>query len=102
MGTLKFPIKFIALSLTLLSLARAGADQRPRTHAVMIKNFAFAPDHLTVSVGDTVVWKNEDSARTRLRLTVNSIPGSSIWASRGVSWPGKRAVIPKSVHIALT
>jgi plastocyanin len=62
MGTLKSSIKIIALSMTLLSLAPAGADQRPQTHTVMIKNFAFVPDHLTVSIGDTVVWKNEDSA----------------------------------------
>src|SRR5215470_14425713 len=62
MGTLKFSIKSIALSMTLLSLVLAGADQRPQTHTVMIKNFAFVPNNLTVSIGDTVVWKNEDSA----------------------------------------
>ena len=63
MNTLKFSIKIIAIAMTLLSLAPAGADQRPaKTHTVIIKNFAFVPDHLTVSIGDTVVWKNEDSA----------------------------------------
>ena len=63
MGTLKFSIKIIAIAMTLLSLAPANADQRlAKTHTVIIKNFAFVPDHLTVSIGDTVVWKNEDSA----------------------------------------
>lgn len=29
---------------------------------VEIKNFAFSPSELTVSVGDTVLWTNKDSA----------------------------------------
>ena len=32
----------------------------PRAHAVTIKNFAIQPATLTVAVGDTVVWTNED------------------------------------------
>ena len=32
-------------------------------HAVQIKGFAFAPRTITVKVGDTVTWTNEDSAR---------------------------------------
>lgn len=32
----------------------------PRTHVVSIKGFRFVPDMLTVNVGDTIVWKNED------------------------------------------
>ncbi|MBI2406524.1 MAG: cupredoxin domain-containing protein [Candidatus Harrisonbacteria bacterium] len=30
-------------------------------HIVRIKNFAFAPQTTTVGVGETVVWKNEES-----------------------------------------
>ena len=45
-----------------LDLFSAGlADKPANTYTVIIKNFVFAPDHLTASVGDTVVWKNEDS-----------------------------------------
>ena len=62
MGTLKRSVKIITLVTILLTLVAAAADQRTsQTHTVIIKNFAFAPDHLTVSVGDTIVWKNEDS-----------------------------------------
>ena len=33
----------------------------PSPFAVTIKNFAFSPSELTIPVGATVVWKNEDS-----------------------------------------
>lgn len=33
------------------------------THTVTIKNFSFSPAQLTIAVGDTVTWVNEDSPR---------------------------------------
>lgn len=38
------------------------ADSKPtgKTHTILIKGLQFAPDRLEVSVGDTVVWRNED------------------------------------------
>jgi plastocyanin len=51
----------VIVALTLLSARTAQAGDGPaQTHIVLIKGFAFVPDHLTVSAGDTVVWKNED------------------------------------------
>jgi plastocyanin len=41
-------------------LASACAAPRPTTHAVAIQGFRFAPDTVTVSAGDTVVWTNHD------------------------------------------
>lgn len=35
---------------------------RAATHNVSIRGFAFVPDALTVAVGDTVVFTNEDGA----------------------------------------
>ena len=32
------------------------------THLVTIRNFAFSPATINVAVGDTVTWRNEDSA----------------------------------------
>jgi plastocyanin len=32
----------------------------PRTHALAIKGFAYLPAKITVSLGDTIVWTNED------------------------------------------
>lgn len=34
---------------------------RGATHEVQIANYAFAPEDLTITVGDTVTWTNEDS-----------------------------------------
>jgi plastocyanin len=62
MGTLKRSVKIITLVTILLTLITAAANQKPsQAHTVIIKNFAFVPDHLAVAVGDTIVWKNEDS-----------------------------------------
>lgn len=41
--------------------------------AVSIRNFAFVPDQLTVTAGDTVVWTNDDS----INHTVTADDGSS-------------------------
>ena len=54
----------IVLVLALFATVSAQTRNRPAqthtAHTVLIKDFAFVPDHVTVSVGDTVVWKNED------------------------------------------
>ena len=54
----------IVLALALLAAASAQVRNKPAqthtAHTVLIKDFAFVPDHVTVSAGDTVVWKNED------------------------------------------
>ena len=54
---------FVVVGLALIAAAQTGTRKQPAPiHTIIIKDFAFVPDHLTVSVGDTVVWKNEDSA----------------------------------------
>lgn len=40
----------------------ARAASHAMTHEVTIEGFAFAPDDLTVGVGDTVVFTNRDGA----------------------------------------
>ena len=49
----------LALVLSLATMTQA-ADKTHQTHTVLIKNFKFVPDHLTVAAGDTVVWTNDD------------------------------------------
>ncbi len=42
-------------------LAAAGCGDPPaRVHSVAIRGFQYAPASLTVAVGDTVEWTNED------------------------------------------
>jgi plastocyanin len=52
-----------AVSLLLSNPGRveAGSDA-PKVVTVEIRNFAFQPATVTVHPGDTVEWKNEDSA----------------------------------------
>jgi len=46
----------------------------PKKTEVAIKSFAFSPEKITITAGDTVVWTNMDSAPH----TVTSEPGSSV------------------------
>jgi amicyanin len=48
-----------ALALALLSCV-GGVDHALADEAVAIRQFAFTPQDLTIHVGDTVVWTNED------------------------------------------
>ena len=62
--------KFILLLGLLTVLTSCGASapsplpaaQETSATSVTIQNFAFSPESLTVKVGDTVEWVNEDSA----------------------------------------
>lgn len=53
-----------AVTATLVAVgARAtdgGPPRAPRVHHVAIRAMAFVPSTITVDVGDTVVWTNED------------------------------------------
>lgn len=53
----------VAISSLLFNAGRvqAGSDP-PRVVTVEIRNFAFDPATVTVHPGDTVEWKNDDSA----------------------------------------
>ena len=49
-----------ALGLAALCAATLPAAAAPRPQAVQIHNFAFAPATLSVPVGTTVTWVNDD------------------------------------------
>ncbi|HEU5088516.1 MAG TPA: cupredoxin family copper-binding protein [Roseiflexaceae bacterium] len=52
-----------ALAMALMAFGSAGAAPRQaETKSVTIQNFAFDPKDLTINVGDTVTWKNNDQA----------------------------------------
>ncbi len=38
----------------------AGRKSEPQSHTVLIRDFKYVPETLTVKTGDTVIWKNED------------------------------------------
>jgi plastocyanin len=64
MKHLKFTVILFALALVLCSAIATFADQSsaptPAPYVIQISNNAFSPDSLTVPVGSTVTWKNED------------------------------------------
>ena len=52
-----------AATLALVARQHAAADQpapSPSPYVVTIKNFAFSPSALTIPVGATVTWRNDD------------------------------------------
>jgi plastocyanin len=58
----------VILSILLISGCTQQSENKQQT-TVIIKNFAFNPENLTVKVGTTVTWINEDS----VNHTVKSI-----------------------------
>lgn len=44
----------------LVTLTAACSEDGPATAQLTIENFKFAPDPITISVGDSVMWTNSD------------------------------------------
>jgi len=55
-------------------LSTWGATATADTHAVEIAGFSFDPPELTIAVGDSVVWTNEDSAVHTVTSGVDCTP----------------------------
>jgi len=56
--------------------------QNPTLHTVIIVNRTFIPNNLTINVGDTVIWKNQDDVG-------HSVQGSGLaspYLRTGESW----------------
>ena len=74
-------------SLLLAGLAAAAACAAgpvlaQTTHRVEIRQFAFVPETLAVSVGDTVVWENQDL----VPHTATAVDWGSGRLNRGDAW----------------
>jgi plastocyanin len=69
-----------------LGRSRGVAERRishPKRLEVVIREFAFAPPELSLTVGDTVMWVNKDS------FVHTSTSDSTAWSSPDLS-PGDR------------
>ncbi len=67
----------------------AAAPAKPAaagTKSVMIMNYAFSPASLTVSVGDTVTWTNEDTAPHTVTVTNGPVKFDSGTLQKGQSF----------------
>lgn len=49
------------LLATTLAVAAAGCGRRPRSETVALSGFAFHPDTVRATAGDTVVFRNDDA-----------------------------------------
>ena len=52
--------RLLLAGLAVAATRIAGTARAQTTHTVVIRQFAFVPETLEVSIGDTVVWVNED------------------------------------------
>lgn len=59
-GDFPAPVRVIAIILAGTMLAGCAKAPIPRSHSVSIRAFRYLPETLTVAVGDTVNWANED------------------------------------------
>jgi len=62
----------LAVSLTITSAVATGAAASasdPASYVVEIKDFAFSPETLVISVGSKVTWKNQDEEPHRIAET---------------------------------
>lgn len=50
----------VALALLIAAACAPGTGRAPQRHEIEIRNFLYEPPDLTVAVGDTVVWKDDD------------------------------------------
>src|SRR5689334_7934380 len=89
---MKISVQTALLILFTATLAAPGAraQHQPRTRAksparvVVIKAVAFQTPELTVSVGDAVVWKNEDSVEHTVTAADHSFDSGHI--TPNASW----------------
>lgn len=67
--------------------APGGAGVAPRTHTVSMRGVKYLPASLVVSVGDTVVWKNDDVVPHTVTARGKSFDSGDL--APGASWSYK-------------
>lgn len=80
------PPKIVLVALTAFVLSACGGSSSGSGNTVaMNSSQRFAPDSLTVNVGDTVTWRNEDSQTHTVTAYDDGVPdGADYFASGGV------------------
>ncbi|MFD5318523.1 cupredoxin family copper-binding protein [Streptomyces sp. NPDC127098] len=69
-----------------LVLPLAPTPARAATHEVVIADYAYGPATLTVSVGDTVTWTNQDTAPHDVLTTAGPVAVDSPMLEQGDQW----------------
>jgi plastocyanin len=75
----------LALLIFAVPMGLQSTAAEPKEHTITIKDFKFVPATLTVNVGDTIVWKNEDIApHTATAKGKNAFDSGNL--DSGASW----------------
>src|SRR4051795_4412353 len=70
-------VMLVALfTLMLATLVTVRHDTRAATVTVAMQNLAFAPGTVTVAVGTTVTWTNQETAASKIPHTATSDSGA--------------------------
>lgn len=69
----------------LLGLAAACSGADPDPVNLMIKNFKFIPDPITISVGDSITWTNEDPVGHNVQAKDKSFKSPLFFSDGGVT-----------------
>jgi amicyanin len=75
-----------ALAVAFLVLFQAPSPAAAASFSVQIENYAFAPSSITVDVGDTITWTNDDTAPHTITTSSGPQTLSSPYLSKGQSW----------------
>ncbi len=90
----KSAIFTLAVSLTLTSAAgthKPASTGDPAPYVVDIKDFAFSPRTLVISVGSRVTWKNEDEEPHKLAETNHVFTSPPLDTGEGFVYEFRRA-----------
>src|SRR6266568_1697774 len=75
-----------ALAVAFLVLFQAPSPAAAASFSVQIENYAYAPSSITVEVGDTITWTNDDTAPHTITTSSGPQALSSPYLSKGQSW----------------
>lgn len=76
----------LALAVAMLALLHAPTPAAAASHTVQIENYAYSPSSITVNVGDTITWTNDDTAPHTVTTSSGPQSLSSPYLSKGQSW----------------
>lgn len=80
------PLSVLVLLVPLLLLWAAPGPASAATYRVAMKGYAFSPAALTVPVGSTVTWTNQDTAPHDVKTTSGPVSIHSPMLQKGQSW----------------
>ena len=80
----------LALLCSAAAVSFTAAAPAPRTHTVTIDASRFTPARLTVTPGDTIVWKNADMFPHTATSTVGAFDSKEIAPGKSWAYVAKR------------